>query len=37
VAALPAIRATRDDLIAFNLAIANLIVDRAGLCSNSMG
>jgi hypothetical protein len=29
VAALPAVRATRDDLIAFNLAIANLIVDRA--------
>jgi hypothetical protein len=29
VAALPAVRATRDDLIAFDLAIANLIVDRA--------
>jgi hypothetical protein len=29
VAALPAVRATRDDLIAFGLAIANLIVDRA--------
>jgi Nucleotidyltransferase domain len=29
VAALPAVRATRDDLIAFNLAIANLTVDRA--------
>jgi Nucleotidyltransferase domain len=29
VAALPAVRATRDDLIAFDLAIANLVVDRA--------
>jgi hypothetical protein len=29
VAALPAVRATRDDLIAFGLAIANLIVHRA--------
>jgi hypothetical protein len=29
VAALPAVRATRDDLIAFGLATANLIVDRA--------
>jgi Nucleotidyltransferase domain len=29
VAALPAVRATRDDLIAFDLAVANLIVDRA--------
>lgn len=29
VAALPAVRAARDDLIAFGLAIANLIVDRA--------
>jgi hypothetical protein len=29
VAALPAVRATRDDIIAFGLAIANLIVDRA--------
>jgi hypothetical protein len=29
VAALPAVRATRDDLIAFHLAVANLIVDRA--------
>jgi hypothetical protein len=29
VAALPAVRATRDDLIAFGLAIAHLIVDRA--------
>jgi Nucleotidyltransferase domain len=29
VAALPAVRATRDDLIAFDLAIAKLVVDRA--------
>jgi hypothetical protein len=29
VAALPAVRATRDDLIAFGLAVAHLIVDRA--------
>jgi hypothetical protein len=29
VAALPAVRATHDDLIAFDLAVANLIVDRA--------
>jgi hypothetical protein len=29
VAALPAVRATRDDLIAFALAVARLIVDRA--------
>lgn len=29
VAALPAVRATRDDLIAFALATANLVVDRA--------
>lgn len=29
VAALPAVRATRDDLIAFGLAVARLIVDRA--------
>jgi hypothetical protein len=29
VAALPAVRATRDDLIAFDLAVARLIVDRA--------
>lgn len=29
VAALPAVRATRDDLIAFGLATANLVVDRA--------
>ena len=29
VSALPAVRATRDDLIAFALAIANLVVDRA--------
>jgi hypothetical protein len=29
VAALPAVRATRDDLVAFNLAVANVIVDRA--------
>lgn len=28
-AALPAVRATRDDLIAFGLAVAHLIVDRA--------
>jgi hypothetical protein len=29
VAGLPAVRATRDDLIAFELAVANMIVDRA--------
>ncbi len=29
VAALPAVRATRDDLIAFGLAVASLIVERA--------
>jgi hypothetical protein len=29
VAALPAVRATRDDLIAFGLAVAKLVVDRA--------
>jgi len=26
---LPAVRATHDDLIAFDLAVANLVIDRA--------